>query len=40
MRRLRIGCLPVVQEGRLVGLVTEEDFFNISSRLLEEELSK
>jgi CBS domain-containing protein len=26
MRRYRIGCLPVVHEGRLVGLVTEEDF--------------
>ena len=24
----RIGCLPVVQEGRLVGIVTQTDFLN------------
>jgi CBS domain-containing protein/gamma-glutamylcysteine synthetase len=35
LRRLRIGCLPVVQDGRLVGILTEEDFMTIASRLLE-----
>src|SRR5262249_36550454 len=35
MRRRRIGCLPVVHEGRLVGIVTEEDFMVIASRLLQ-----
>ena len=38
MRRLRIGCLPVVQDGRLVGILTEEDFMTIASRLLENKL--
>ncbi len=39
MRRHRVGCLPVVQEGRLVGIVTENDFLGIAGQLLEEELS-
>jgi CBS domain-containing protein/gamma-glutamylcysteine synthetase len=38
LRRFRIGCLPVVQDGRLVGILTEEDFMNIASRLLEIQL--
>ncbi|HVV84795.1 MAG TPA: CBS domain-containing protein, partial [Kofleriaceae bacterium] len=38
MRRKRIGCLPVVQDGRLVGILTEEDFLTIASKLLEERL--
>jgi len=38
LRRLRIGCLPVVQDGRLVGILTEEDFMTIASRLLEVKL--
>jgi CBS domain-containing protein len=37
MRRYRIGCLPVVQDERLIGIVTEEDFMVIAARLLEEE---
>ena len=36
MRRYRIGCLPVVNEDRLVGLVTEDDFMDIAEKLLEE----
>ncbi|MBI2892906.1 MAG: CBS domain-containing protein [Deltaproteobacteria bacterium] len=38
MQRLRIGCLPVVQDGHLVGLVTEEDFTAIAARLLRRQL--
>ena len=38
MRRLRIGCLPVVQDDRLVGIVTEEDFMEIASKMLEHQL--
>jgi CBS domain-containing protein len=38
LRRLRIGCLPVVHEGRLVGILTEEDFMTIASKLLESKL--
>ncbi len=38
MRRYRIGCLPVLQNGRLVGVVTEENFLKISGDLLEQKL--
>ena len=38
MRRLRVGCLPVVQDERLVGIITEEDFMDLASKLLEEQL--
>ena len=38
MRRLRIGCLPVLNEDRLVGLVTEDDFMDVAHKLLEEKL--
>jgi CBS domain-containing protein/gamma-glutamylcysteine synthetase len=39
MRRLQVGCLPVVHEERLVGIVTEGDFLEIASKLLEHELA-
>jgi CBS domain-containing protein len=39
MRRYRIGCLPVIQDGRLVGILTEEDFMNVASKLLEQKLA-
>ncbi len=35
MRTHRIGSLPVVKEGELVGLITEMDFLRITARLLE-----
>jgi CBS domain-containing protein len=38
LRRFRIGCLPVVQDNRLVGILTEEDMMTIASRLLEQKL--
>ncbi len=38
MRRHRIGCLPVVKEGRIVAMVMEEDFMGIVADLLEEKL--
>ncbi len=38
MREHRVSCLPVVADGRLVGIVTEHDFINVAARLLEEEL--
>ena len=38
MRRLRVGCLPVIQDERLVGIITEEDFMDLASKLLEEQL--
>lgn len=39
MRRYRIGCLPVLQDGRLVGILTEESFMDIASELLELKLN-
>ena len=35
MDQHKIGCLPVVREGKLVGIVTEHDFVEISKRLLQ-----
>jgi CBS domain-containing protein/gamma-glutamyl:cysteine ligase YbdK (ATP-grasp superfamily) len=40
MRRLQVGCLPVIHDDRLVGLITEEDFMDIASKLLEEKLAE
>jgi CBS domain-containing protein/gamma-glutamylcysteine synthetase len=36
MRTSKLGCLPVAQDGKLVGLVTESDFIDVSARLLTE----
>lgn len=36
MRRHKIGALPVVRDGRLVGIVTERDFIRLAAELLEE----
>lgn len=38
MKRHQIGCLPVVKNERLVGIVTERDFMNVAAQLLEEVL--
>jgi len=35
MRSNKIGCLPVVIENELIGIITEMDFLRISSRLIE-----
>ncbi|HZJ66169.1 MAG TPA: glutamate-cysteine ligase family protein [Kofleriaceae bacterium] len=40
MRRYRYGCLPVLQDGHLVGILTEEDFMNVASKLLEQQLGE
>ena len=37
MRREKVDCLPVVNQDRLVGIVTERDFINVAARLLEQE---
>lgn len=38
MRERDIGCLPIVSEGKLIGLITAHDFLTVSAKLLEEKL--
>ncbi|HEV2864441.1 MAG TPA: glutamate-cysteine ligase family protein [Pyrinomonadaceae bacterium] len=38
MRSRKVGCLPVVENGVLVGIVTAQDFLAASARLFEERL--
>jgi CBS domain-containing protein len=38
MRKEKVDCLPVVESGRLVGILTERDFISLASRLLEQKL--
>ncbi len=38
MRRLGVACLPVVQDDKLVGIVTEHDMLNIAAELIENSL--
>ncbi len=38
MRENKVSCLPVVSDGRLVGIVTETDFMPLAYDLLEERL--
>ncbi len=38
MREKQIGCLPVVRAGRLVGIVTAQDFLALSAELFEAHL--
>jgi CBS domain-containing protein/gamma-glutamylcysteine synthetase len=33
MQRFRLGCLPVVRDGQLLGLVTETEFVSVAGRL-------
>ncbi len=39
MRRSRVGCLPILDDGRLVGIVTSYDFLDASARLFKEQLT-
>ncbi|UCF68360.1 MAG: CBS domain-containing protein [Acidobacteriota bacterium] len=40
MEKHQIGCVPVVKDERLVGIVTERDFMDIAGELLEEKLKE
>jgi CBS domain-containing protein len=40
MREKRLSCLPVVKDGKLVGLVTEYDLIVVAGRLLETYLAE
>jgi CBS domain-containing protein len=39
MREHRIGCLPVVENDQLVGIVTSYDFLDAAARLFREHLA-
>jgi CBS domain-containing protein len=38
MRKNKVGCLPVVSDDKLVGIITEADLIVVSARLLEQHL--
>jgi CBS domain-containing protein/gamma-glutamylcysteine synthetase len=40
MREENIGCLPVIKDEKLVGLITAYDFLTVSAKLFEEKLRK
>lgn len=40
MRRHKIGCLPVVENEKLVGIVTAYDFLTLSAALIEKSLTE
>ena len=40
MRENNIGCLPVVKENKLIGIVTVHDFLTVSAKLFEERLKQ
>ena len=40
MREHGVGSLPVVDDGKLVGIVTERDLIDVSARLLERYLEE
>ena len=37
LRKNKIGCLPIVEQGRLVGIVTETDFVRVLGEVMQEE---
>jgi len=40
MRARGVGCLPVVERGALVGIITAKDFLDAAAKLFEERLSQ
>jgi len=38
MQRSKVGCLPVVENGKLVGIVTAYDFLTLSAEIIEKQL--
>lgn len=36
MQKNKMGCLPVLNEGRLVGIITDSDFVSIAINLMEQ----
>jgi len=35
MQKHKVGCLPIVHKGHLVGIITDTDFVTIAINLLE-----
>jgi CBS domain-containing protein len=40
MKQHRVGCLPVLDDGKLVGLITERHFMDVAQRLMETEAAR
>jgi CBS domain-containing protein len=40
MRKNKLGCLPVVSKGKLVGIITDHDLINVAGKLLEDYLDE
>jgi len=40
MRERKVGCLPVIEKGKLVGLITERDLIDVAAQLLEQQLTE
>ncbi len=40
LQKERVGCLPVVEDGHIVAVLTEENFVQIASKVLEEESTR
>ena len=38
MRSRQVGCLPVVSDGHLVGILTDHDLIKVAAMLLEQNL--
>ena len=36
LQKNKLGCLPVVEEGKLVGIITDSDFVSIAVNLMEQ----
>jgi CBS domain-containing protein len=36
LRKQRLGCLPVVRDGQLVGIVSDSDFLEVAITLMEQ----
>ena len=40
MREMKIGSLPVVRDGRLIGIITEKDFLEFAGHILDENMAE
>ncbi|MDP5071586.1 MAG: CBS domain-containing protein, partial [Congregibacter sp.] len=36
LRKHRVGCLPVLRDGQLVGIITDSDFLEVAIALMEQ----